>query len=62
MLDRFTIYFEGLSPVAQATVLGSIGLLLVFQAVRRHEYQPIIAFLLALAAIAFSLLAFVKVY
>jgi hypothetical protein len=62
VLDPFTSYFESLSPAAQAAVLGSFSLLLVFQAVRRHEYQPITAFLLALAAIAFSLLAFATVY
>jgi hypothetical protein len=62
MLDRLTSYFQSFSPVAQATVLGVLSSFLVFQAVRRHEYQPIIAFLLALAAIGLSLVALVKVY
>ena len=62
MLDRFTSYFQSLSPIVQAAIFSVLGLFLILQALKRYEDQSFTAYLLALAALVLSWLAFAKVY
>jgi hypothetical protein len=60
MLEPIHDLLRDLSPGAQATILGVLSLFLVSQAVRRYQEQTLIAFLLALGAIALFWMAFAK--
>jgi uncharacterized membrane protein len=62
MLERLTLYFQGLSPIAQVIILSVLSLLLVLQALKRYEDQTFIAFTLTLMALILAWVAFAKAY
>jgi hypothetical protein len=62
MLDSFTRYFQSLPFVIQVVLLSALATFCILEALKRYEDQTVTAYLLALAGLALSWLAFANAY